>query len=203
MARGTALPKCDWGLDYQLGSETPVEYVRKALALGRLNVLYSFHLLIAGDKDGAVHSLTTGLHFSHDVANGGTLFATLIGEALLIAHFNGVEFVLHMGGISDAQRRVLRYAIAQLGPAGLDWQSAMKRELQISQGTDSRSSAALARIIPAYLSAMKDPSMLPRLQQVIASAPRSLQDVIPNPKRVLEAKQDLTDKLQKTRSSLQ
>src|ERR1700739_1969749 len=30
MARGTTLQKCDWGIDYQLGSETPVDYVRKA-----------------------------------------------------------------------------------------------------------------------------------------------------------------------------
>src|ERR1700722_2205136 len=54
MIRGTALPACDWGIDYQLGSETPVDYVRRALELGRLNVLYSFHLLTAHDKNGAV-----------------------------------------------------------------------------------------------------------------------------------------------------
>src|SRR5438270_13300172 len=39
MARAAALPNCDWGVDYELGAEAPVDYVRKALALGRLNVL--------------------------------------------------------------------------------------------------------------------------------------------------------------------
>src|SRR5262245_5280237 len=45
MTRGTALPNCDWGLDYGLGDETPVEYARNALQLGRLNVLNIFHLV--------------------------------------------------------------------------------------------------------------------------------------------------------------
>jgi hypothetical protein len=57
MARATALSNCDWGLDYQMGPATPVDYARKALILGRLNVLYAFHLLIAGEKDKAVNVL--------------------------------------------------------------------------------------------------------------------------------------------------
>jgi len=75
MARGTSILNCDWGVDYQLGPDAPVDYIRKSLALGRLNVLYSFHLLINHDSDGAVRTLVAGLRFSHDVANGGTLFA--------------------------------------------------------------------------------------------------------------------------------
>src|SRR5439155_11960700 len=30
MARGTAIPNCDWGIDYALGPDAPVEYARKA-----------------------------------------------------------------------------------------------------------------------------------------------------------------------------
>src|SRR2546430_8523294 len=74
MALGTRVPRCDWGLDYELGEDVPVEYARQALPLGRLNVLYAFHLLIAGDKDGAARTLASGLRFSHDVAEGGSLF---------------------------------------------------------------------------------------------------------------------------------
>jgi len=39
MARGTLLSNCDWGLDYGLGEDVPVDYARKVLVLGRLNVL--------------------------------------------------------------------------------------------------------------------------------------------------------------------
>src|SRR5580692_3844918 len=56
MARSTSLPNCDWGLDYGLGHDVPVDYARKALVLGRLNVLYAFHLLKTGNKDGAVRA---------------------------------------------------------------------------------------------------------------------------------------------------
>jgi hypothetical protein len=57
MIRATALPNCDWGLDYRLGADLPVDYVRTSLSLGRLNVLYAFHLLLTGDKEVATHAL--------------------------------------------------------------------------------------------------------------------------------------------------
>src|SRR6266513_3915505 len=46
MARATSLPYCDWGLDTQLGEDVLVDYARKALALGRLNILYACHLVM-------------------------------------------------------------------------------------------------------------------------------------------------------------
>ena len=200
MIRASAIPTCDWGVDYQLGSEAPVEYVRKALALGRLNVLYTFHLLMAGDKDDAMRVLAAGFRFSHDVANGGTLFATVAAKTLLVQHLRAAEFALQVADLSAAQRLVLQKTIAQLGPDGLDWHSAMKRELEIPHGLNSES---LAQIIPSYLSALNNASLLPGLQRMIATAPRPIPEVIPNPKRVLEEKQDLTDKLLQVRSRLQ
>src|SRR5260370_12027356 len=69
MARATVLRNCDWGLDYKLGEDVPVDYARKALALGRLNVLYVFHLLIPRDKPRARNAIIARLQFSPDVAN--------------------------------------------------------------------------------------------------------------------------------------
>lgn len=200
MVRATALPNCDWGVDYQLGSEAPVEYVRKALVMGRLNVLYSFHLLQVGDKEGAMRVLAAGFRFSYDVANGGTLFATVAAKTLLVQHLRAAEFALHVAELSTAQRLVMKKAITQLGPDGLDWYSAMKRELEIPRGLNSE---AMAQIIPSYLDALKNPSMLPRLQGMITTAPRPIPEVIPNPKRVLEEKRDLADKLLQARSRFQ
>jgi hypothetical protein len=211
MVRGTSLPSCDWGLDYQLGSETPVEYVRKALTLGRLNVLYVLHLGINGDKDGAVRALAAGLRFSHDVANGGTLFASVIAKQLLGNHLRLVADLLHTESLSVAQRSALRQAVAQLGPDGLNWRANVKRELEIPRDKDPNfphglgpeSTSALARIAPAYVGVLDKPSTLPQLQEMIASAPQPLRDIIPNPKPVVAAKQELSDKIQQTRSLLQ
>jgi hypothetical protein len=206
MAGGTVFANCDWGLDYHRGPDTPVEYVRKSLELGRLNVLYAFHLQIAGDKDGAVRALAAGIRFSRDVANGGPLFAALAAKDLLTTHFKAVGFLLHMSGLSAPQRAILQKAVAQLGPVGVDWKSATRRDLEslrCSVSQDSHASAALDQISSAYIRTLNDPSTLPALQKLIAGAPQTVAQAIPNPKRVLEQKQELKDQLSQIRSLLQ
>lgn len=198
MATGVAFPNCDWGLNYKRGDDEPVDYVWKALALGRLNALYAFHLLITGDKERAVRVLVMGLHFSRDVANGGTLFATLNARDLLTGHFSAIAFALHTGNLSPAQRLALQEAVVRLGPTGLDWPSAMRREMEVLNRPPWQMSVSLGRVTEAYVGALNDPSSLPKLEQIIARVPQPLQDVIPNPKRVLEEKQDLADKLSRT-----
>jgi hypothetical protein len=213
MIRGTSIPACDWGMDYGLGHDTPVDYVRRALELGRLNVLYSFHLLTTQDKDGAVRALAAGIRFSRDVANGGTLFATLVAKSLLVEDLRSMSFALHAEELSPAQKSILQKSVAQLGTDSLDWEAAVKRELALlrvpvrttegSKALDAKATAALASITSPYVALMSDPSVLARLQETIAAAPQPLRNRIPNPKHVLEAKQDLTDKIVQIRSSFQ
>lgn len=211
MARGTALPYCDWGIDYKLGPDAPVNYVRKALQLGRLNVLYALHLGMS-DQDAAVRALAAGVRFSHDVANGGTLFSALVGKNLLAAHLRAMAFIVHMTGLSNDERTTLRDALAGIGPDGLDWRAAVERELGIFRGPfatadgvqklDPQAKTALARITNLYVSALGNPSALPELEKVIADAPQPLPRLIPNPKRVVDEKQSLTEELQKVRAIL-
>ena len=204
MARGTAIANCDWGIDYALGQDAPVEYVRKALTLGRLNVLYSFHLLQNGDKDGAVRAIAAGVRFSHNVANGGSLFAALVAKNLLVTHIRAMAFALHLEQLSSQQKSTLQKALNQIGQDGLDWQSAVKMEFEVpSLGLDAKGSSSLAQISAAYQSVLNNPSALARLQQTIASAPQSVRDLIPNPQRVLDEKQDLANQLGQMRSLLQ
>jgi hypothetical protein len=205
MARATSLPNCDWGLDYGLGHEVPVDYARKALVLGRLNVLYAFHLLKTGNKDGAVRALAAGLRFSHDVGNGGSLFATLIAKDLLTSHLRAVAGALRLEQLSAGQRSQLQTAVARVGE-GLDWPMAAKRDLEALRGDyagNSQTSAALTRIISSYVAVLNDESKLPALDQAVQGAPQELANVIPNAKRVLEQKQDLNNTLLQTRAVLQ
>jgi len=204
-ARATSLPYCDWGLDYGLGHDLPVEYARKALVLGRLNVLYAFHLLKTGNKDGAVRALAAGLRFSHDVGNGGSLFATLIAKDLLVSHLSTIAWALHVEQLSATQRSQLQAAVARVSE-GLDWSMAAKRDLEALHADyagSSQTSAALTRIISSYVDAMNDDSRLPALNQAIEGAPQELANVVPNAKRVLEQKQDLNNTLLQIRSLLQ
>ena len=205
MARATSLPNCDWGLDYGLGHDVPVDYARKALVLGRLNVLYAFHLLKTGNKDGAVRALAAGLRFSHDVGNGGSLFATLIAKDLLTSHLRSVADALRLEQLSAGQRSQLQTAVARVRE-GLDWPMAAKRDLEALRGDyagNSQTSAALTRIISSYVAALNDESKLPALDQAVQGAPQDLANVIPNAKRVLAQKQDLNNTLLQTRAVLQ
>lgn len=205
MARGTSLPTCDWGLDYELADNVPVDYARKALVLGRLNILYVMNLYHSGDKDGAVRALAAGLRFSHDVANGGSLFATLVAKDLLVTHLVATVDGLRMGQLSSAQRSELQNAVAALG-GGLDWSSAAKRDLEALRthyAADPTTSAALDRIVDSYGAYLKDQSKLPPLTDAMSSAPPELGKLIPNPTRVLEQKQDLAGKLSQARALLQ
>jgi hypothetical protein len=205
MARATSLPNCDWGLDYELGHDVPVDYVRNALVLGRLNVLYAFHLLKTGNKDGAVRALGAGLRFSHDVGNGGSLFATLIAKDLLTSHLRAVTDALRLEQLSAGQRSQLRTAVARVAE-GLDWPMAAKRDLEALRGDyagTSQTSVALTRIVSSYVAGLNDASKLPALDQAVKGAPQELANVIPNAKRVLEQKQELNNTLLQTCALLQ
>jgi hypothetical protein len=205
MARGTSLPNCDWGLDYGLGDDTPVDYARKALVLGRLNILYSMQLYHSGDADGAIVALAAGLRFSHDVANGGSLFPTLVAKHLLVTHLMAINVALRMGQLSTAQRSRLQNSVAALGD-GLDWSAAIKRDLGAlgsRYSGQSPSTAILTRITSSYAAFLKGESTLPDLVDTINHAPSELAAVIPNPTRVQEQKQELSERLRQTRMLLQ
>ena len=203
MARGTTLPTCDWGIEYGLREEAPVDFVRKALTLGRLNTLFAFHLMQTGDQGGAVRTLADGMHFSRDVANGGSLFATVVAKDLLAIHLGAMDFLMHSKQLSASQTSLLRAAVADSGSEGVDWQSAVRLEMEVLNRPDWHGSGAVESVTQAYTAALKDPALLPKLQQAIASAPQQLRDVVPNPQRVLEEQKDLHEKLARMRSRLQ
>ena len=205
MARATTLPDCDWGLDYGLGEDLPGEYVKKALVLGRLNVLYSFHLLKTGDRDGAVRALAAGLRFSRDVGKGGSLFANLVAKDLLTNHLRAVSSALHLEQLSTNQRSQLQTAVMRVGN-GVDWVAAAKRDLEALRGDyarDPRLSGALNQIISSYVAVLNDGSKLPALDRAVEDAPQELAGLIPNARRMLEQKQELSNILLQTRALLQ
>jgi hypothetical protein len=203
IARGTEIPNCDWGLDYGLGDDTPVEYVREALALGRLNVLYALHLFKNGKKDEGVQTLVAGLRFSRDLANGGSLFPTINAKDLLTLHLRAIADMLRVEQLSTMQRQQLQQAVMKLGSHGVDWRAAIQVEMQLLNKPPWQKSVPLEQVTSAYLATVADPSQLEHLQQVLAGIPEPLRDVIPNPQAVVQQKQELDDQIQQTRTLLQ
>jgi hypothetical protein len=132
--------------------------------------------------------------------------ATLVAKSLLLAHLKAAGLALRTGALSRSQRSALPTAVARLGSDGLDWQSAARLDpeaLRSGYSRDPQASAALTRIISFYLDTLVSPGKLRTLQKVIAEAPHQVSDLVPNPKRMLDEKQDLSGRLREVRSSLQ
>jgi len=199
LQRGATLPRCDWGLEYQLGAETPVDYVRRALTLGRLNVLYAYHQLSSGNRSGGMGTLAGGIRFSHDVAGGGTLIAGVAAKTLMVAHLRAVDFAARMQRLSSEEKTLLSAQLDQVGPEGVDWYSTIQREFEVLERSGARVPTTLVEL---YGKTVQDAAQLPQLQQAIAGAPQSVASVIPRPQRVLEQKRELSDRLQQCRAML-
>jgi hypothetical protein len=195
LQRGAELSNCDWGLEYQLASEAPIEYVRKALALGRLNVLYSMHQFQIGDRSGGIRTLSAGIRFSRDVAAGGPLLAALAGKTLLLSHLRLVAFAAVEKALTSPERASISSALGRIGTEGVDWQAAIRREFEILARSGSPAPAALQE---HYRRVLQDPGQLPYLQKAIASTPKAVADRLVNPKRVLDQKRELDEQLRAT-----
>ncbi|HEY3442382.1 MAG TPA: hypothetical protein VGK29_16615 [Paludibaculum sp.] len=199
LRRGTELQNCDWGLEYNLASEAPIEHVRKALALGRINVLYSMYQLQLGDRAGGIRTLSAGIRFSHDVATDGPLIAALAGKTLLVSHLRLVSSAEKGKALSPAEKALISAALGRVGDEGIDWDSAIRREFEILARTGFPAPPLLEE---HYRRALQDARQLPQLQKEIASAPKSAGDRIPNPQRFFEHKRELHEYLQATRLRL-
>lgn len=203
MVRGTTLPACDWGLDYGLAENTPVEYVRNALRLGQFNVLDVLHLAAKGDNQDATQALSAGIRFSHDVANGGSLFATIVAKDLLTEHFRAIEGLQQANSFSPSEIATLKKAVARLGTKGLDWVTAIRMEMAVLNRPDWQKDVLLDRITEAYVGALKDPSTLPELEKLLANVPLPLREVIPPPKEAIAQMQEFEGALRHVRALLQ
>jgi hypothetical protein len=199
LQRGAELSNCDWGLEYQLASEAPIEHVRKALALGRMNVLYSLHQLQTGDRSGGIRTLSGGIRFSHDVAAGGPLIAALAGKTLLVSHLRMIAFAAHEKALSAAEKALVAAALGRIGAEGVDWQMAIRREFEVLARSGSPAPAVVEE---HYRRALQDAGQLPHLQQAIASTSKAVAGRIANPQRVLDQKRELDEQLQATRLRL-
>jgi hypothetical protein len=199
LQRGADLSSCDWGLEYQLGSETPIEYVRKSLALGRINILYSMHQLQLGDRAGGIRSLAAGIRFAHDVATGGPLMAALAGKTLLMTHLRMIDFASVEQALTPSEKALISRSLGRIGAEGVDWQTAIRREFEVLARSGTPVPTAVEE---QYRRALQDAGELGNLQKAIAGAPKAVAGRIANPQRVLEQKQELAERLQATRLKL-
>ncbi|MBM3786340.1 MAG: hypothetical protein FJW30_18425 [Acidobacteria bacterium] len=199
LRRGTELSNCDWGLEYELASGAPIEHVRKALALGRLNVLYAMHQLQIGDRPGGIRTLAAGLRFSADVASGGPVMAAVAGKTLLLSHFRLVAFAAVEQALSSPEKASISSALGRIGAEGIDWQAAIRREFEVLERSGV---SGLAAVREHYRRTLQNPAQLADLEKAIASTPKAVAARITSPRRILDQKRELDEQLRAARLRL-
>ena len=128
MIRGSRLPYCEWGLETELGPETPIEYVPKARALARLNNMYSMHLASTGDYHGAARSTVAGIRFAQHLAENGSFLGALTAKSALIPALMQAERIAASNRIRADDLAALQQAVSALPEGGFDWSSATRAE---------------------------------------------------------------------------
>jgi len=128
MIRGTQMPYCDWGIEYDLGPDAPLAHLPKARALARLNRLYAKRLATAGDYDAAIRVTIAGMHFAQHMAQNASFFGALTARVGLIPQLEQAKELAANGHLSAAQLATLRAAVQALPEGGFSWQNAARTE---------------------------------------------------------------------------
>jgi hypothetical protein len=133
MQRATRLPECDWGLEYELGPETPVAHLAKARVLARLNVLYGMRLAARHDSAGAVDAWLAGLRFARHLTQGASLIGALTAKAALVADLNALSRAVANGSLDEASITRVNAAVRALPEYGFDWRQAVLFEVAATE----------------------------------------------------------------------
>ena len=131
MRRATTLSSCDWGLEYELGPNTPIAHLARARVLGRLNGADAARLAARGQTADAVDVWLAGIRFSQHVAKGGTLISLLSAKLSLTPALKSLARVLSQSQVDAARRKEIEATLNAIPQTGFDWADAMKREAEL------------------------------------------------------------------------
>jgi len=126
MGRASTLRSCDWGIEYELGPNTPIAHLPKARVLGRLNVLSGIRLAARGQTPDAVDRWLAGVRFSQHLAHGGTLISLFSAQSILLPGLRAL--VNEVSRLNPESRARIDAVVRALPETGFDWADAMQRE---------------------------------------------------------------------------
>jgi hypothetical protein len=128
MQKGTTLPECNWGLDYERGAAMSIGHLPKARALARLNALYGARQLTEGDMEGAVHTWLAGLRFAQSMISDISLIGVLSAKPAFLANLNMLANAVAGGRLSPDALHHVKTQVGALPADGMDWSMAIKFE---------------------------------------------------------------------------
>jgi hypothetical protein len=121
MQRGTKLPDCNWGLDYQLGNLNVNSLLMRSRGLEQLNTVEGVRLLMKGHGKTAVETWRAGIRFSQDLGRSGPVINALVASAILMDELNAMANYAGPGKLPEAGREELYAAVKAMPEDGFDW----------------------------------------------------------------------------------
>jgi len=121
MQRGTKLPDCNWGLDYQLGNLKLGQTLMRSRGLEEVNTVEGVRQLTKGDSKAAVETWRAGIRFSQDLGRSGPLINAMVASGLLQDELRAVANHAGAGKLPEAQREELYAAVKAMPEDGFDW----------------------------------------------------------------------------------
>jgi hypothetical protein len=128
MQRATAMPDCNWGLDYSQGPAMPLAHLARARVLARLNALYGARQMARGDVEGAVETWLAGLRFAQHVGRGLGLIGALSARPSFMANLHLLTAAASSGAVNADLKRRISAQMRQLPAEGLDWIGSVRAE---------------------------------------------------------------------------
>jgi hypothetical protein len=124
MQRGTKLPECDWGLEYNQGPRASIAYAPRARVLSRLNTLQGIREMANGNSQAAVDTWLAGVQFSEHLANGGSLIFVLIAKSALMPNLRALTFEATHGHLTGSQKSEISAKLKGMREDGFNWAAA-------------------------------------------------------------------------------
>lgn len=128
MQSATALPDCNWGLDYSKGDAMALAHLPKARVLARLNALYGVRQAANGDAAGAVNTWLAGLRFAQCVEKDISLIGVLSAKPAYLANLHLLAQAVQKGMVNAELQNKIRLQLRQLPAEGLDWTTPIQFE---------------------------------------------------------------------------
>jgi hypothetical protein len=128
MQRTSTLAFCDWGLEYDLGPNTPVAHLARARTLGRLSVVAGKRMQAQGQIPQAVDMWLAGVRFSRHIAEGGSLISALSARRVMAASLRAIHRDAVLKALDADTKKRIEQVLRAMPEDGFDWAVAMKRE---------------------------------------------------------------------------
>jgi hypothetical protein len=126
--RGTQLPTCDWGLEEELGAETPIAHLAKARVLARLNTLAGIRLAARRQPSDAIITWLAGIRFSQHLAEGSSLVSMLTASTALRSALQAMNRMVGGNPVGAADKQKIQMVIRALPETAFDWGEAIRHE---------------------------------------------------------------------------